>query len=134
MSTPTRNALVRFSTTAIAITGLTAAAACFAGSPADSAQADPSGAGRAPAPTAPLAAEGKVTDKKLRQFATAAADVQQIQEEYAAKAQSLQKEAEEKIVSSVQGAGMSVAEFASLVKRVQSDPDLARRLDDMKSL
>lgn len=73
-----------------------------------------------------------VTDEKLRQFAQAAEEVQKIQEDYAAKAESLQKTTEEQIVASVQDAGMSVEEFTSLVSLVQSDPALARRLTDLQ--
>lgn len=80
----------------------------------------------------PAAVEGEVSDEKLQQFAEAAAEVQKIQEDYAAKAQSLQKATEEKIVSSVQEAGMSVAEFTAIVERMQSDPSLARRLDGLE--
>ena len=75
----------------------------------------------------------EVSDEKLRQFVTAAADVQKIQQEYAVKAQSLQKTTEDRIVSSVEEAGMTVDEFTALVARVQNDPALARRLDGLQS-
>lgn len=118
-------------TALVAAAGLSLAATGFAAPPsAPPGAAPPSGA----VITEPAPAKGKITDEKLKQFAAAAADVQKIQEEYAARAQMLEKEAEQKIVSSVRGAGMSVTEFAALVRRVQTDPRLAERLDNMKSL
>jgi len=89
-------------------------------------EAPPSGVA---APPAEPAAE--VSDEKLRQFAEAARDVHTIQQEFAAKAESLQKNTEEKIVSSVEQAGMTVEEFTALVALVQSDPSLARRLEGL---
>ena len=84
-------------------------------------------------PAPPQQQQVEVSDEKLLQFVTAAADVQKIQQDYAAKAQSLQQEAEQEIVSSVEEAGMTVAEFTELVARVQNDPELARRLDGLQT-
>lgn len=81
----------------------------------------------------PPSVQAEVSDEKLRQFVTAAEDVHKIQQDYAVKAQSLQQAAEEEIVSSVQEAGMTVEEFTELVARVQNDPELARRLDDLQT-
>ena len=86
-----------------------------------------------PAATLPeQQSQRQVSDEELRQFVAAAEDVQKIQQDFAAKAQSLQQEAEEQIVSSVEEAGMTVAEFTELVARVQNDPELAARLDDLQ--
>jgi hypothetical protein len=110
---------------------LAAAAAHAAPDPADPPPATaPHGAIESPS-AAPEPAQ--VSDEKLRQFAEAAAGVQKIQQEYAAKAQSLQKTTEDQIISSVEEAGMTVNEFTALVTRVQSDPALARRLDGLRS-
>ncbi|HEX7035797.1 MAG TPA: DUF4168 domain-containing protein [Pseudomonadales bacterium] len=93
--------------------------------------------GEQAAPAEPQAPTGQtqaadVSDAKLRQFAKAAKDVQKIQQDYTAKAKTLQKDAEQQIVASVEGAGMSVAEFTELVALVQSNPDLARRLSELQ--
>jgi hypothetical protein len=108
--------------------GLVALAAVAQPAPG-SAQAPPAGPATPPAEQQPA----EVSDQKLRQFVTAAAGVQKIQQEYAAKAQTLQKTTEDKIVSSVEQAGMTVEEFTALVARVQSDPDFARRVDGLQS-
>ncbi len=131
MSTSKRNPFNRVRGVLVAVAGLTAAAAGFAAPPPASARVAPDGGAHA---GAPAQKQEEISDAKLKQFAAAAADVEKIQQEYAAKAQILQKEAQQEIVSSVQDAGMSVTEFVSLVRRVQTDPSLAQRLDDMKSL
>lgn len=97
----------------------------------------PYASGAEPPAEPPQASAGQqqttdVSDAKLRQFAKAAKDVQKIQQDYTAKAETLQKDAEQQIVASVESAGMSVAEFTELVALVQSDPDLARRLNDLQ--
>ena len=140
-----RRALHRFGAVAITVTALSAAAGNAApgdAPPAPGAQTPEAGqspgaaqpdAGQQPGVQAPQALDGEVSDEKLRQFAEAAEEVQKIQQEYAAKAQSLQKTTEEKIVSSVQDAGMTVAEFTAIVERMQTDPTLAQRLDGLQT-
>lgn len=81
---------------------------------------------------APAGVQGEVSDKTLKQFAEVAAEVQKIQQDYAAKAQSLQQNTQQEIISSVQDAGMSVEQFTALVERIQTDPSLADRLDSMQ--
>jgi hypothetical protein len=132
MNIQARSPLAGIGATAAAIVGLlmSAAQTHAADAPAD-AQA-PSQAQTAPAVPAPQQDAAQVSDEKLLQFAEAAADVQKIQEDYAAKAQTLQKVTEDKIVSSVQDAGMTVAEFTSLVELVQTDPALAQRLNGLQ--
>jgi hypothetical protein len=80
----------------------------------------------------------RVSDEKLEQFAEARASVQEIQQEYAVKAdasddalaaQSLREEAREKMVEAVHDSGLSVSEYNQIAQRVQIDPDLARRLN-----
>jgi hypothetical protein len=101
--------------------------------------ADPEGA--APPPQSqPEAVE--VSDEQLRQFVDAATEVQSVQEEYAAEiqstqeadeAQSLRQEAQEKMVEAVEGAGLSVSEYNLIAQRLQEDPSLANRLNDIQS-
>lgn len=132
MNTSARRAFTHLGAALLAVAGMSAAAAAPG-------EAQPSGPGEPPDQAQSSPAEGatvlpeNVSDQKLQQFAEAAAEVQAIQQDYATKAQSLQKTTEEKIVSSVQDAGMTVAEFTAIVERIQTDPSLARRLDGLQS-
>lgn len=71
----------------------------------------------------------EVTDEKLRQFVAAATDVRDIQEDYVAEAQSLQEETQQKMVESVEGAGMTIDEFQAISEQLQNNPELVERLD-----
>lgn len=108
------------------LSALLGAVAALAVQGLQAAEADPA----VPAPEAE-SAPVEVSDEKLRQFVTAATDVQDIQQEYIARAQTLQEETQQKMVEKVEDAGMTLAEFQSISVLVQNDPDLLRRLDEI---
>ncbi len=108
------------------LSALLGAVAALAVQGLQAAQADPA----VPAPEAE-SAPVEVSDEKLRQFVTAATDVQDIQQEYITRAQTLQEETQQKMVEKVEDAGMTLAEFQSISVLVQNDPDLLRRLDEI---
>jgi len=103
--------------------------------------ADPEGT--APPPQAGAdATQVDVSDDQLRQFVDAASEVQSVQEQYAAEiqstqeaeeAQSLRQEAQEKMVQAVEDSGLSVSEYNLIAQRLQQDPSLANRLNEMQS-
>jgi hypothetical protein len=88
------------------------------------------------------AGAAEVSEDQLVQFVEAASEVQTVQQEYAAEiqstqqadeAQALRQEAQEKMVAAVEGAGLSVSEYNLIAQRLQQDPALANRLNDMQS-
>ena len=103
--------------------------------------ANPEGAAPPP-PAGADAAQTEVSDEQLRQFVEAASEVQSVQEEYAAEiqstqeaeeAQSLRQEAQEKMVQAVEDSGLTVSEYNLIAQRLQQDPSLANRLNDIHS-
>jgi hypothetical protein len=86
-------------------------------------------------------AAAEVSDGKLRQFVEAATEVQTVQQEYAGaiqatnepdKAKSLQQEAQDKMVKAVEDSGLSVSEYNLIAQRLQQDPSLTNRLNDLQ--
>jgi len=78
-----------------------------------------------------------VTDEQLVKFIDAAADVQNVQANYAervqnaddqAKAQSLRQEAQNKMIGAVEESGLTVQQFNQIGQRLQTDQELADRL------
>lgn len=102
-------------------------------------QGNPPGA--APPPQQQPQAQ-EVSDEQLRQFVEAAGEVQSVQEEYAQQiqstqeadeAQTLRQEAQEKMVSAVEDAGLSVSEYNLIAQRLQQDQSLAERLQEIQT-
>lgn len=81
---------------------------------------------------APQMEPSEVSDDKLRQFVAAATDVQDIQQDYMERAQSLQEETQQKMVESVEDAGMTVEEFQSISQLLQTNPEMLERLEDLE--
>ena len=83
---------------------------------------------------------GEVTDEMLGQFMVAMASVQDVQEEYAGqiqstdgeKAQELRQEAQSKMISAVEGSGLSVPQYNMIAERMRTDPELAERAESMQ--
>lgn len=82
-----------------------------------------------------------VTDDMLENFAQAVTTVQGVQQEYSAEiqstqdaseAQSLREEAQRKMVDAVENTGLSVSEYNLISQRLQSDPALAERFEDVR--
>lgn len=95
-------------------------------------------AATAPDQSAPME---PVTDKQLEKFVDAATDVQEVQATYAQRmqevqdqeqAQSLRDEAQNKMVGAVEESGLSVQEFNLIAQRLQTDPELAERLKQIR--
>jgi len=112
------------------IGGLTAQAAQGQG-------AAPSGPAQGQQPMKP------VTDEQLVQFIDAAADVQNVQANYAqrvqsaddqAKAQQLRQEAQNKMIGAVEESGLTVQQFNRIGQRLQTDQALVERLRSMQGV
>jgi hypothetical protein len=82
-----------------------------------------------------------VTDEQLVQFIDAAADVQNVQANYAervqkaddqAKAQELRQEAQDKMIGAVEESGLTVQQFNRIGQRLQTDQALVERLRSMQ--
>lgn len=95
-------------------------------------------AATAPSQSAPME---EVTDKQLEKFVDAATDVQEVQATYAQRmqeaqdqeqAQSLRDEAQSEMVGAVEESGLSVQEFNLIAQRLQTDPELAERLKQIR--
>jgi ribosome-binding protein aMBF1 (putative translation factor) len=83
----------------------------------------------------------EVSDEMLENFAEAATTVQEVQQEYSAQiqaaedmdqAQTLREEAQQKMVNAVEKSGLSVTEYNLISQRLQSDPALAQRFEDVQ--
>lgn len=81
-----------------------------------------------------------VSDQELKQFVVAVSNVQAVQQQYAqelqnaedqSKAQALRQEAQQSMVEAVQETGMTVPEYNQLAQRVQNDPSLIQRLNEL---
>lgn len=121
-------------TTALALATGLAAHAARAGE--GGATQNPGQSGQGPAGRQQMPAQ-PVTDEQLAQLIDAAADVQNVQANYAervqkaedqAKAQSLRQEAQTRKVSAVQESGLTVQQFNLIAQRLQTDQELAERL------
>lgn len=88
---------------------------------------------------APAVETPALSDEKLQSFAVAFAEVNKVAEEYSQKVQEVDTEAEQqglemeagqKMVEAVQNTdGISVDEYNEVLQAVQTDPDLAARLN-----
>ncbi len=90
------------------------------------------------APGGEAQAQPEVSDSMLEQYSEASSGVQAVQEEFsskiqstqdAEKAQSLRNEAQKKMVDAVEGSGLTVNEYNLITQQVQTDQNLAKRLN-----
>ncbi|GGX70733.1 DUF4168 domain-containing protein [Saccharospirillum salsuginis] len=89
-------------------------------------------------PAQPQAPE--VSDETLEQFTTAMADVRSIGQVYSDRianaedteaAQALQRDAQEKMMSAVEDAGLSVQQYNAIAQRMNQDEELMERVQEM---
>lgn len=82
----------------------------------------------------------EVDEQQLEAFVVARADVQEIQQDYTSRLQSaendqdaaeLQAEAQEKMVSAVEDAGLSVQEFNRIAEAAQNDPEVQEKIQEL---
>ncbi|MEX1032251.1 MAG: DUF4168 domain-containing protein [Cellvibrionaceae bacterium] len=81
-----------------------------------------------------------VDDQTVEQFAAAYSSVQSIQEEFTERlqeaddreqAQSLQQEAQQQMLSTVEENGLSVQQYNEMIARMDQDPELRQRVFDL---
>lgn len=82
----------------------------------------------------------EVDEQQLEAFVVARAEVQEIQQDYTSRLQSaendqnaaeLQAEAQEKMVSAVEDAGLSVQEFNRIAEAAQNDPEVQEKIQEL---
>jgi len=101
--------------------------------------------GREYAPSDPAQQGGQarqpVSDQQLQQFVTAMENVRDVQQEYSQaiqetgnmeEAQTLRADAQEEMRGAVEDTGLSVADYNMISQRLQSDPNLAQRLEGLR--
>jgi hypothetical protein len=85
----------------------------------------------------PAAGAMSADSKTLDQFAEAFGEVQEIRQDFSAslegvesesKARSLQADAQEKMVTAVQDAGLTVQEYNRIAMQIQRDPELREKV------
>ncbi len=85
----------------------------------------------------------EVTDSDLNSFATAQTSITEIQQDYSQrlqgvndpeKANELQQEANEKMVSAVEESGLDVESFNAIAMAIQNDPELQQRLQEIQEM
>lgn len=90
---------------------------------------------------APQRGQAQVSDQQLQQFVTAMDEVRSVQEEFSAaiqqaenmeEAQTLRADAQEEMRGAVEDTGLSVAEYNMISERLQSDPNLSQRLQEIQ--
>ncbi len=86
------------------------------------------------------AMQGEISDQDLERFASAESKVSEIRDDFSerlsqaedqAEAQSLQLEAQEKMVEAVQSEGLAVPKYNEIATRMQTDPELQQRMGSM---
>lgn len=91
-------------------------------------------------PQAQQQAQVEIDDQTLEQFADALGTITEIQTEYSAsigatqdpqEAQSLQQEAQTKMVEAVQEAGLDVETYNVIAQQLAADPELQQRVQDL---
>lgn len=84
----------------------------------------------------------EITDALLEKFIVAMSDVQKVSQKYGQQFQNaedqqkkreIQQKAQQEMLAAVSDAGLSPDEYNAVVQRVQQDPDLQKRLQDMAS-
>jgi len=99
--------------------------------------------GQAYSPPSPAQQRGQtqVSDQQLQQFVTAMDEVRSVQEEFSQaiqqaenmdEAQTLRADAQEEMRGAVEDTGLSVAEYNMISQRLQSDPNLSARLQEIQ--
>ncbi|RUO30954.1 hypothetical protein CWE12_06865 [Aliidiomarina sedimenti] len=83
-----------------------------------------------------------VTDEQLEQFADALDEIERINDEFVAEleeaenqeeAQELQIAAQSEMVEAVENSGLSVEEYNAIAYRMQNDPEIQERIEDLRS-
>lgn len=120
---------------ALAAIGATAPAA-FAQATGGAAQGAPQGA-----PAGQMGgAQAEISEDDLQKFAEADSAVSEIRDDFSQRlskaenqeeAQSLQMEAQEKMVEAVQSEGLEIPKYNEIATRMQSDPELQQRVQSM---
>ncbi|WP_304640652.1 DUF4168 domain-containing protein [Pseudomonas sp.] len=86
------------------------------------------------------AMQSQITDEDLERFASAESKVSEIRDDFSerlsqaedqAEAQSLQLEAQERMVEAVQSEGLAVPQYNEIATRMQTDPELQQRMGSM---
>lgn len=127
-------------TAAIALASLGAAAPAVlaqgaAGGQTQGAQTQQGGAGAMGG-----AAQTQISNDDLEKFATADEKVSEIRDDFSERlsqadnqeeAQSLQLEAQEKMVEAVQSEGLEIPKYNEIATRMQTDPELQQRIQSM---
>lgn len=84
----------------------------------------------------------EITDALLEKFLVAMNDVQQVSQKYGKQFQNaedqqkkreIQQKAQKEMLAAVNGAGLSPDEYNAVIQRVQQDPELQKRLQEMTS-
>lgn len=84
----------------------------------------------------------QVSDTQLEAFSTAMDEVQSVQQEYSQaiqqaenpeEAQTLQADAQEEMRSAVEDTGLTIADYNLIAQQLQSNPELVRRLQEIRS-
>jgi len=125
---------IKYATTVVSAALLAGAAGTAAAQPQQ---------GEAYSPPSPAQQRGQaqVSDQQLQQFVTAMEEVRSVQEEFSAaiqeaddmdEAQTLRADAQEEMRGAVEDTGLSVAEYNMIAQRLQSDPNLSARLQEMQ--
>ena len=85
--------------------------------------------------------QAMVSDAELRQFVNASIEISRIREDYTERlnnakdqpiAQQLQQEAQDKMISAVETAGLDADSYNQLSERIQSSPELQERLQTLQ--
>lgn len=126
------------------LTAAVALAAIGATAPAAFAQeagGAPQGAPQQGAPAGQMGgAQTEISEEDLQKFAEADSAVGEIRDEFSERlskaenqeeAQSLQMEAQEKMVEAVQSEGLEIPKYNEIATRMQSDPELQQRVQSM---
>lgn len=83
-----------------------------------------------------------ISDEQLEQFADALNEIERINDEFVAQleqaesqeeAQELQIAAQSEMVEAVEDSGLSVEEYNAIAYRMQNDPEIQERIEDLRS-
>ncbi|RUO33609.1 DUF4168 domain-containing protein [Aliidiomarina soli] len=83
-----------------------------------------------------------VSDEQLEQFADALDEIERINDEFVAEleqaenqeeAQELQIAAQSEMVEAVENSGLSVEEYNAIAYRMQNDPEIQQRIEELRS-
>lgn len=83
-----------------------------------------------------------ITDEQLEQFAEALDDIERINDDFVTQleqaesqeqAQELQISAQSEMVEAVEDSGLTVEEYNAIAYRMQNDPEIQARIEDIRS-